>query len=303
MEISVIIPTLNAGKKLSELLDGLKTQTLPPGEIIIVDSSSTDDTLEIAEQFDCVIRTIPSSDFDHGGSRNLGARLARGEILIFMTQDARPCDQHLLESLTAPLRNGGAAAAYARQIANSDAIPPEAFAREINYPPQSRMKTIDDLAEMGIKTFFFSNATSAITKHAFEAIGEFPENVVVNEDMLFSARLLKAGLTVAYQADAHVFHSHNYSLVRQFKRYFDIGAFTAQASGDLSGVGTNRQGREFVFQQLRFLLSAKKYLWFLRACADNCLRYLGFTLGRCHKYLPKRLRKRLSMHPEFWDRQ
>jgi len=303
MDISVIIPTLNAADKLSALLDALKSQTPAPGEIIVIDSSSTDNTVEIAEQFACVTRTIPSQEFDHGRTRNGAADLARGEILVFMTQDARPCDEHFLEMLTSPLRNGSAQASYARQIADPDASPPETFARRINYPDQSHTKTIDDLAEMGVKTFFFSNAASAVTRHAFEAVGKFPEDVVVNEDMLFCARLLNSGRAVAYQAESRVFHSHDYSLARQFKRYFDIGAFMAQAGPELSKARTGTQGRKFVGQQLRFLLAEKKYLWFLRACADNCLRYLGFVIGRRHSCLPRWLRKRLSMQPGFWDRR
>ncbi len=303
MDISVIIPTLNADKKLPRLLDGLKGQTLQPSEVIVIDSSSTDNTVEVAKQFGCVTEIIPLEDFDHGGTRNRGARLARGEILVFMTQDAKPCDEHLLEVLTSTLRDGQAEAAYARQIANSDAIPPEAFARKINYPTEPYTKKIDDLPRLGIKTFFFSNVASAIKTQAFEASGEFPEKVIMNEDMLFCSRLLNRGHRVAYQADACVFHSHNYSLIQQFKRYFDIGAFKAQAGKELSGARTNREGYKFAFQQLRFLLSEKKYLWLLWACVDNFLRYVGFILGRCHKCLPNRLKKRLSMHPEFWDKQ
>jgi rhamnosyltransferase len=301
MDISVIIPTLNAADKLRRVLESLKGQTSRPGEIIIIDSSSTDNTVEIAEQFGCITSIIPPEDFNHGRTRNIAARTAQGEILVFMTQDAIPCDDRMLELLTHPLRDGRAAAAYARQIANRDAYPHEMLARQVNYPDQSHIKTMTDLGEMGIKTFFFSNAASAVLKREFELAGEFPEDVIVNEDMLLCSRLLAGGLAVAYQADALVFHSHNYSLAQQFKRYFDIGVFMAQAGGALFGAKTTGQGRRFVCRQLRVLLSDKKYLWFLRTCADNCFRYLGFILGRNHGLLPRRLKKRLSAQRGFWD--
>ncbi|MBT3199908.1 MAG: glycosyltransferase family 2 protein [Phycisphaerales bacterium] len=303
MNVSVIIPTWNAGKELRLLLDGLNAQTLKPIEIIVIDSSSSDASGDIARQLGCTVEVIPKEKFDHGGTRNRGAELAKGEILVFMTQDAAPCDEHFLEVLTSPLRTGLAQAAYARQIAKPDARPPEAFVREINYPPQSHTKSIDDLPILGIKTFFFSNAASAITRQAFEDTGRFPENNIVNEDMLFCARLLRGGSSVAYQADAQVFHSHNYSLVQQFKRYFDIGVFMAQAGDELSGARTSRQGRSFVARQLRFLFSSGKYGWFLWAIIDNASRFLGFGFGRRHKYLPLWFKKRLSMHSGFWRKQ
>ncbi len=301
MDISVIIPTLNAGYKLRRVLESLEGQTSRPGEIIVIDSSSTDNTVEIAEQFGCITSIIPTEDFNHGRTRNRGARMARGDILVFMTQDAVPCDDCMLELLTSPLRDGQAAAAYARQIPNPDAGPHEVLARQINYPDQSHIKTMDDLDEMGIKTFFFSNAASAVLKREFQSASEFAEDLIVNEDMLLCSGLLSRGRAVAYQAEARVFHSHNYSLAQQFKRYFDIGVFMAQAGGALFGARTSRQGRRFVFRQLRVLLSDKKYLWFLRACADNCFRYLGFILGRNHRLLPRWLKKRLSRQRGFWD--
>lgn len=303
MDISVIIPTLNAGDKLRDLLKGLSTQTSAPREIIVIDSSSSDGTAELAGQFGCITEIIPKNEFDHGRTRNRGARLAKGDLLVFMTQDAIPCDEHFLEAMTSPLNQRLVHAAYARQIANPDANPPEAFAREINYPPQSHTKSIDDLSRLGIKTFFFSDAASAITRQAFEDTGQFPENNIANEDMLFCARLLRRGFTVAYQADARVFHSHNYSLIQQFKRYFDIGVFMAQAGDELSDAKTSRQGSSFVLRQLRFLLSSGKCLWLLWAIMDNASRFLGFGFGRRHKYFPLWLKKRLSMHSGFWDRR
>jgi rhamnosyltransferase len=303
MEISVIIPTLNGGEKLRRLLDALSTQSLQPCEVIVIDSSSSDGTAELSEQLGCTVEVIPQEQFDHGRTRNRGARLANGDILVFMTQDAIPCDEHFLKALTDPLAQETVHAAYARQIANPDASPPEAFAREINYPDQSHTKSIDDLDELGIKTFFFSDVASAITRHAFESTGEFPENNIVNEDMLFCARLLRGGFKVAYQSEACVFHSHNYSLVQQFKRYFDIGVFMAQAGQELSGAKTSRQGHKFVFRQLRFLLANRRYLWFMWAFMDNGLRFLGFNSGRRHKFLPLWLKKKLSLHSKFWDKQ
>lgn len=94
----------------------LEAHTLPPGEILVIDSTSTDRTREIAADHACVVRVIPREQFDHGGTRNLGPLGTTNEILIFMTQDALPENASFLEELTAPIRCGAAAAAFARQL-------------------------------------------------------------------------------------------------------------------------------------------------------------------------------------------
>src|SRR5262249_41358950 len=142
--VSVIIPTWEAGAYLPALLARLHEQTLAPDEILVVDSSSTDATVAIARAAGCVVRGIAKGDFDHGGTRNLAAGMACGDILVFLTQDALPCDRGFLAELTAPLRDGRASAAGGRQVPRDDAPPPERFAREFNYPATSHMRALDD---------------------------------------------------------------------------------------------------------------------------------------------------------------
>ena len=102
--VSIIIPTLNAARHLPELLPKLKSQTLPPLEIILVDSSSADDTRGIAARHGCRVEVIERSAFNHGGTRNRGASLTSGDILVCMTQDVLPADDTFLEELTRPVR-------------------------------------------------------------------------------------------------------------------------------------------------------------------------------------------------------
>ncbi len=170
MEISVIIPTLNAGKNISNLILALQNQSLIPKEIIIIDSSSTDNTVKIAKEHRCYAISIEKTSFDHGATRNLGAKLASGEILIFMTQDAIPVNNRLFENLIAPLNNNEElnVASFARQTPFQNANPIEKLARLFNYPDTLLVKSKDDLAVLGTKTFFFSNVCSAIKKQAFK---------------------------------------------------------------------------------------------------------------------------------------
>ena len=117
-----------------------------------------------------------------------------------------------LENLTVPLRERRAAAVTARQVAYPRANPLEQFARQFNYPPQSFIRTLDDVQILGIKAYFFSDTASAVWRELFWNVGGFSEELIVNEDMFLCSALLHAGYSVAYQAQAAVFHSHDYSL-------------------------------------------------------------------------------------------
>ena len=101
--VSVVIPVLNAECYLPELLNAIFQQDPPPMEVILVDSMSTDKTVEIANGFDRV-RTIPIHNFSHGRGRNFGIQAASGDVVVLLTQDALPADEHWLAELLGPLR-------------------------------------------------------------------------------------------------------------------------------------------------------------------------------------------------------
>lgn len=299
---SIIIPTLNAGDRLAVLVRALKEQSLPPLEIIIIDSSSDDGTENLAQSEGCIVEVIPRSEFDHGGTRNLGAQLARGDVLVFLTQDALPADHLFLERLIQPLQSSQSAAATARQIHYPDATPLEAFARHTNYPSESHIRSWDDVEEMGIMAFFFSDVASAVRRDAFENVGGFPEDVIVNEDMILCARLLEHAYSVVYQADSVVYHSHEYSLMDQFRRYFDIGVFFSQADQAFAGTKAEGRGLEFALGQIRFLHQRKAWLWIPRSLLESALKYLAFQIGQRASPLPLGVKRCLSRQKPYWDR-
>jgi rhamnosyltransferase len=113
--ISVIIPTLNAEKTICRLIDNIHKQTFLPIEIFVIDSSSCDRTASLVASLGCKLIIIDRHLFDHGGTRDLVARQASGSILVFMTQDAIPCDNTLLENLVEPLSDRKIAASFAQQ--------------------------------------------------------------------------------------------------------------------------------------------------------------------------------------------
>ena len=202
--------------------------------------------------------SIEKKDFNHGATRNIAALHAEGDIIIFMTQDALPLDEFCIENLIKPLEVDSIAAVYGRQIPREDAIPTEKFARLYNYPEEPIIKGREQVEEMGIKTFFFSNVFSAIRRKEFEEIGGFPENVIMFEDMLFAAKLIERGYRIAYVPEAKVIHSHDYSLVQQFRRYYQAGVSFQRNPWFMRYAGSNKEGITFLKEEIKFLFKRKE---------------------------------------------
>jgi len=226
-------------------------------------------------------------------------------VFRYMTQDALPVDDKFLENLVKPLadeEDTSIAASFGRQVATSDAVPPEQFARMFNYPETSQVKGKEDLSRLGIKTFFFSDVCSAMRRADFESVGGFPERIIMNEDMILAAKLILKGYKVAYVPEAAVWHSHNYNVVQQFRRYFDIGASLSMNRWLLEHASAEGEGLTFVKKQLTWLLSQRHYEWIPHTMVLTIAKYAGYRLGLIQEYLPVRLKKKMSLHSQFWDK-
>jgi rhamnosyltransferase len=302
MRVSVIVPTRNGGRYLGRLFKTLKEQTFRSVQILVVDSSSDDDTSSICKAFGADLIQTDAKSFDHGGTRNLAASKAIGDVLVLMTQDALFKNNDCLKNLIRPLEDPIIAASYGRQIPREDANPIEIFARHFNYPSVKSVKRFEDLPKLGVKTFFFSNACSAIKRSAYEEVGGFPEKTIMNEDMFLAAKFIVKGYRIAYQPDAVVYHSHNYSLGIQFKRYFDIGVFFYRNRWIKDLSNSEREGIKYLKEELRFLSFNEKKKWIPYALADIAIRFLGYRMGLSERYLPISLKKRVSFNKGFWER-
>lgn len=279
----------------------LQKQSVKPEQILVVDSSSNDDILNVCSGFEIDVVQVGSRSFDHGGTRNLAASFAKGEILVFMTQDALFKDAECLRNLIRPLEDPLIAASFGKQVPKKDANPIEIFARQFNYPSVGLVKRLEDLPKLGVKTFFFSNACSAIKRSAYEEVGGFPQKTILNEDMFLAAKFIVKGYGVAYQPDAVVYHSHNYSLGIQFKRYFDIGVFFCRNRWIRDLSNSEREGIKYAKEALRFLSFNEKKKWIPYALADIAIRFLGYRMGLSERYLPISIKKRVSLNKGFWE--
>ncbi len=277
--VSVIIPTLNAEKEIKHLLMAISSQSVKC-EVIVIDSSSKDNTVSIAKTFGAKTHVIGKDKFSHGFSRNTGARLAENDILVFMTQDAIPRKNHSIKRIIAPLKDRNIAASYGRHIPKKDAPLPEVFARSFNYPESSRIQDIGQLETLGIKTFFFSNVFSCVKKKEFLEIGGFPEDVEIFEDMIFASKLLEKGYKIAYAADAEVIHSHPINPLKIFIRYCRA-AGSLKKYGIITGSGrSEKEGLRYIEEELNFFLKTGSYLWIPYIFVEVFFKFSGFLIGK-----------------------
>jgi len=303
LSVQVVVPTYNGGAVWRESARALREAVAAcryPVEVRVVDSSSRDDSAEVARACGFEVQVIASGDFDHGGTRNAAALSCGAQVMVFLTQDAIVQGAAGLEALVAAFDDERVAVAYGRQLPHLDANPVAAHARSFNYRAVGYTSGRDDIPAMGIKAAFTSNAFSAYRLSVFRELGGFPERTILSEDMYFAARAVLAGYRVAYVAEAQARHSHNYTPMEEFRRYFDIGVFQREEAwiGREFG-GAGGEGARFLQSELRYLLRQAPW-WIPRAWVHDVLKILGYKLGKNYTRLPVRWRRWMSMNKKYW---
>src|SRR5208283_1318504 len=227
-----------------------------------------------------------------------------GDIVVFLTQDVILAGQETVERLIAPISaDKQIGCAYGRQLPSPGATAFAAHLRFFNYGPTSMVKSGAN-GMRGIKVPFLSNSFAAYRRKALDEIGLFRENLISTEDTYAGARMLMAGYKIAYAADAMVYHSHNYTLLEEFQRYFDIGVFHRKENWIMKNFGSaGGEGSRFVLSELLYLTREWKYGLLPEFFVRNCLKYIAFTLGRQHQKLPVTITRNLSRNKNYWKRQ
>jgi len=279
--VAVIIPTLNAQAYIRQLLEALLEQSLQPRELLVVDSSSDDETVRIASSFDQVrCKVIDRATFNHGTTRHEAFLETQSEYVCFMTQDALPKDRHLLQNLIRPMiEDEGIAMASGRQLPKADAWPFEAAVRSFNYPATTSVRTSEDVQRLGIKAFLVTNVISAYRRSHYMACGGFQATNTA-EDLLMASAFYKAGLKVAYVAEAEVFHSHNLSFREQYRRNYSVGFFLESHPDAFGETQEYGEGMRLVRHVCSELLHEGKILDVGAFGVDCVARILGNRMGR-----------------------
>ena len=298
----VLVPTRNPGAQWVEFLQAIDSQTNCPKRIIVLDSESTDGSVQAAQARGHTVHTVKRCRFNHGGTRQAGLEeyAQSADFAVFLTQDAILAQNDALTQLLAAFDDPQVAAAYGRQLPHANASPIAAHARWCNYPEMAHTYTLQDKASEGIKTCFLSNSFAAYRLSAVRQVGGFAPDLILGEDMHLAARLLLAKHAIRYQSSARVYHSHNYSLREEMARYFDTGVFHSRQSWLMRTFGgAGNEG-------LKFMKSEIRHLWrhapghIPQALLRSFVKAVGFKLGLWSRYLPRPLNKQLSMHKGYW---
>ena len=304
MKVDVIIPTYRPDERFIKTIQMLLKQSVSPEYIRIINTEEKywdGDIDKISKKI--LVTHIKKEEFDHGASRNLGAFQSKADILLFMTQDAIPADEKLIEKLLVFFKDEKIATVYARQLPYEDCSELEKYTRSFNYGKTSRVKTREDLEELGIKTYFCSNVCAAYDRKLFVSRGGFIKKTIFNEDMIYCGKAIQDGLAVAYAAEALVYHSHNYTAMEQLKRNFDLGVSQADHPEIFQTVSSESEGMKLVKKTaLHFIKTGKPWIIF-SVVIQSAFKLLGYKLGKNYKKLSKKMILRFTLNKEYWHKE
>jgi rhamnosyltransferase len=304
--ISIVIPVKDGGADLERCLEAIGRQELEDEvEIVVVDSGSSDASVEVARRYGARVHEIAPSEFGHGRTRNLGAELAAGEILVFTSQDAYAVDEKWLARLVAPMVAAGEssrAGTYGRQLPHEDATPPERYFLDFLYGPEPRVQRLDSGGEPSFEQTLFSNVNSAIPR-AVWAEFRFADDLIMSEDQEWSRRVLREGFELVYEPKAAVHHSHRYSVADAFRRFFDSGvsAERSYAAGSRGSRALRRAGANYARGEVKWLWATRQRRWIPYAAVYELAKFTGMQLGRHHRHLPLRVKRSFSALSSYWD--
>src|SRR6185436_4925511 len=313
--VTVAIPVLNGARYLDEVLSAVRAQRMDRElEILVVDSGSTDGSLEIARRHGAVVHEIDASEFSHGGTRNRMMAMARGEHVAFLTQDATPAHEGWLAALLEGFEQADdVAAVFGPHEARPDASHMIKSEMERHFASWGHGRELDvqrlDPSPAGIAAYrkfpgqltFFSDVNGAVARWAWEQVPY--REVPYAEDQLLGRELIEAGYAKVFHPDARVLHSHDYPPVRFFQRYFDEFRSLREVLGFRQPWGPRQTLRD-----VRGLMAADKR-WLREQGVDgrdlvaplivsgrhHAGRMAGSIIGTRADRLPRALRRRLSL--------
>ena len=304
MKVDAVIPAYKPGHDLRELVEKLLDQTVRLGRIIIINTDREyfdEKEYLIAPAVEVV--HITRHEFDHAGTRYMGLRMSDADYVLFMTMDAIPKDNYLVEKLLSGFRRAdNIAVSYARQLPKKDCNRIEQITREFNYPAQSRVQTSDDIKELGIKAYFCSDVCAMYDTSIYRSLGGFKAPAIFNEDMVYAAGALDAGYAVSYCADALVYHSHNYTGRQYYRRNFDLGVSQADHPEIFERFNVKGTGMQLVRKSLAQICRSGTPADIIRLVYYSGMKYLGFRKGKNYHKLSLESCLKHTSDKEYWNR-
>ncbi len=311
VKISIILLVKNGSATLEEVLTKVFIQEVQERiEVIAIDSGSVDNTKKILSHFPIHVEEVPSEAFNHGETRNLGARLAKGEYLVYLTQDATPFDRKWLERLIRPLKEDPkVAGAFSSQRPREGCHLMEKrqiLQTELTSGKAMRVNTAVGNPEYEWNRYpfiWFSNTSSCVRKEVWE---RFPfRRLDFAEDQDWSQRVLEAGYKTVYVPDSIVLHSHHYGPIKNFRRHFEHAKAMKEIFGKeefslLRNIFSTTYGSvkaDFQFFQSEGGSGWGFLKWFFPSLFWYLSAFSGLWLGTHLEKLPLKLRERFSLQP------
>lgn len=279
MRVDIICPLYNAQNYIELLNKSLINQkNVKINKIIYILTKSNDDSEKILKKLNLNYELIEKKDFSHSLVREKAAMNSLADIICFISQDIVIEDENWLEKLINPIISGEADATYSRQLTKYDNI--EKYIREFNYLDKSFIKTKNSINELGLKTFFFSDVSSAIKRDIFVKLNGYDnKDLPINEDMYIAYKLIMNNYRIKYCAESIVYHSHKFSLKKLYNRYKLTGIFLKE-NKYLDSYGTTSSGGSLAKYILKRILQERRLILLFRYPFDMAARFLGMKVGK-----------------------
>ena len=302
MKISIICPLYNAKSYLKTLHEKLLSQEKIKDyevEIKYVLTECKDNTEDILKDLKANYKKIKKEEFSHSKTREEMAFSSDGDIIVFISQDVKMKNNQWLKNLVLPIINGEVEASFSRQLPENNTI--EKYVREKNYPKESRIVSKDDIDRLGVLTFFYSDASSAIKASVYKKLNGYDgKRLIINEDMYLAEKLINAGYRIKYCSDSEIYHSHVFTLKELYKRYFDTGVFFKQNSQFLN-YKSNESGVDLAKYVFKAALKEKNIGVLINILPNFGARFIGNELGKRYDKLSKSFVNKSSLSGKVYE--
>lgn len=302
MKISIICPLYNAKSYLKPLHEKLLSQEKIKDyevEIKYVLTECKDNTEDILKDLKANYKKIKKEEFSHSKTREEMAFSSDGDIIVFISQDVKMKNNQWLKNLVLPIINGEAEASFSRQLPENNTI--EKYVREKNYPKESRIVSKADIDRLGVLTFFYSDASSAIKASVYKKLNGYDgKRLIINEDMYLAEKLINAGYKIKYCSDSEIYHSHVFTLKELYKRYFDTGVFFKQNSQFLN-YKSNESGVALAKYVFKAALKEKNIGVLINILPNFGARFIGNELGKRYDKLSKSFVNKSSLSGKVYE--
>lgn len=277
--VDIICPLYNAEEYILNLDKSIKKQkNVNINSIKYVLTECKDNTEKLLLENGIDFIKIKKEEFSHSKTRENVARTCDADIVVFITQDIIIEREDWLFNLTKPIYDNECDASYSRQISKSKGI--EKYTRELNYPEESCIKSKDDVEQIGLRTFFFSDASSAIRNDVLKKLDYYDgKDLKINEDMYIAYKLIMNGYRIKYNSESVIIHSHDFNFKEIYQRYYDTGMFF-RGNSYLDKYGTDQAGASLGIYVLKRIIQEKDFKAFFRFWPDMTARFIGMKNGK-----------------------